>query len=101
MSTQNSRETAEQEQTSPSAACDTSLTGRNTEWTDRPASAYPPGYPALCTEPECFGGEVPDDAWGERGTAEFDHTEVTDTLVCSSQQGTNRRYHVPASEVER
>lgn len=105
MSTQNSREssreTTEQNQNSPSAACDTSLTGRTTEWQDRPAAAYPPGYPPLCSDPECFGSVVPAEAWNEDRTAEFDHREITDTLVCSTQQGTNRRMHVPASEVEK
>ncbi len=96
MSTQSSRETAEGEQTSPNTACGTSLTGDETEWQERPAPAYPPGYPALCTDECCFGGIVPDEAWNEDGTAEFDHTQVVDTLVCSSQQGTKRRYHVPS-----
>lgn len=95
MSTQSSRETAEGEQNSTNTACGTSLTGRDTEWQERPAAAYPPGYPHLCTDECCFGDLVPDEAWNEDGTADWDHTEVVDTLVCSSQQGTGRRYHVP------
>lgn len=95
MSTQNSREAEEQHENHTNAACRTTLTGRSTEWQRRPATAYPPGYPLLCSEPECFGAVVPDEAWNEDCTADFDHTEVVDTLVCSTQQGTSRRYHVP------
>lgn len=98
MSTQTSRESEEQHAKEPSPACDTSLTGDTTEWQERPATAYPPGYPALCTDACCWGDIVPDAAWNEDGTAEFDHTEVADTLVCSTQQGTRRRMHLPEGE---
>lgn len=95
MSTQSSREAREDEGDSTETACETSLTGSSTTWTERPAAAYPPGYPCLCSDEDCFGGLVPDEAWNEDGTADWDHTEATDTLVCSSQQGTSRRYHLP------
>jgi len=94
MSTQSSREAKDDESDSTTTACGTSLTGSTTEWQERPAAAYPPGYPALCSDPDCFGSHVPAEAWNEDGTAEFDHTEVADTLVCSTQQGTNRRMHL-------
>jgi hypothetical protein len=95
MSTQRSPGTHDNdsEQDDITTACGTSLTGDTTTWLARPATAYPPGYPALCTA--CFNSHVPSDAWNEDGTAEFDHTTVTETLVCSSQQGTKRRYHLP------
>ena len=100
MSTQSSREEREAEQHEASPACDTSLTGSTTQWQERPAAAYPPGYPHLCED--CFGPHVPDEAWNEDGTADWDHTEVLENLVCSSQQGTARRYHLPEGvEVER
>ena len=100
MSTQSSREPEEQHANEPDPACDTSLTGDTTEWQERPAAAYPPGYPALCTDECCFGSLVPDEAWNGDGTAEWDHTEVVENLVCSSQQGTKRRYHVPEGEAD-
>jgi len=102
MSTQSSREARRDESDSTDTACDTSLTGHTTEWQERPAAVYPPGYPPLCTAQDCFGSHVPAGAWNGDGTAEFDHAEVADTLVCSTQQGTNRRMHLPEGhEVER
>jgi hypothetical protein len=95
MSAQSSRETREDEGNSTDTACDTSLTGNTTEWQERPAAAYPPGYPALCSDTDCFGSHIPDGVWNEDGTAEFDHNRVADTLVCSTQQGTRRRMHLP------
>jgi len=95
MSTQSSRETANEQENSADTECDTSLTADKTEWQERPAAAYPPGYPPLCKDEDCFGSIVPDEAWNEDGSADWDHTEVLDTLMCSSQQGTKRRYHVP------
>lgn len=96
MSTQSSREAREDGAKNAEPACETSLTGSTTEWQERPAAAYPPGYPRLCTDEDCFGQYVPDEAWNEDGTADWDHTQVTDTLVASTQTGTKRRYHLPA-----
>lgn len=102
MSTQSSREAREDEQDEASPACDTNLIGRTTEWQERPAAAYPTGYPALCSDECCFGQHVPDEAWNEDGTADYDHTEVAEGLVCSTQRGTGRRMHLPeGQEVER
>lgn len=77
-------------------ACETSLTGSRTEWQTRPAAAYPPGYPRLCTT--CFGPHVPGGTWNEDGTAEYDHTQATDTLVCSTMACGGRRYHLPGAD---
>lgn len=101
MSTQSSREStrSEEQDEAVTPACDTSLTGGETRWKARPSAAYPPGYPRLCTA--CFAGYIPDEAWNEDSTAEFPHTEVCHTLVCSSQQGTSRRYHISSQEVEK
>lgn len=73
--------------------CDTSLiTG---DWETKPAAAYPPGYPRLCSSPECFGECVPEEAWNSDGTAEFDHREEVETLVRSNTHGHSRRFHRP------
>lgn len=102
MSTQSSRDSRKEEQNEASPACETSLTGSTTEWQERPAACYPPEYPALCSDEDCFGGLVPDGAWNEDGTADWDHTEVVEDLVCSTQQGTRRRMHLPeGTEVEK
>ena len=102
MSTQNSREAREDDAKSTEPACETSLTGSSTEWQERPAAAYPPGYPRLCTDECCFGQHVPDEAWNGDGTADYDHTQVADTLVASTRQGAKRKYHLAEGhEVER
>jgi len=77
-------------------ACETSLL--NGEWEGVEAAVYPPGYPRLCTAEECFGGEVPPEAWHEDDTAEWDHMEHVDTLIRSSESGHSRRYHKPRDE---
>lgn len=100
MSAQSSRESTQSEdeqpgeQPHPQPGCDTNLTGSG-EWETRPAAVYPPGYMALCGHPSCFGRLVPDEAWNEDGSAEWDHTQVTDELVRSTSRGTARRYHLP------
>lgn len=96
MSTQSSREDEEQHAKNTTPDCATSLTDSGTEWQPRPAAAYPPGYPRLCVA--CFEQHVPDGAWNEDGTAEWDHTQETDTLVASTKQGNRRRCHLPADE---
>lgn len=92
MSTQTSRETDEAVDGQPDTNCDTTLTGDG-EWETRPAAVYPVGYMSLCGS--CFAEHVPDEAWNEDGSAEWDHTQVTDILVASTVRGSERRYHLP------
>lgn len=77
-------------------ACNATLTGTQTTWMESDPAAFPPGYPRLCTV--CF----PDATVDEEGYApDYDHREVTDTLVRSSGgSNTNRRVHRPKGEVD-
>lgn len=72
-------------------ACDTSLL--DGEWETKPAGVFPPGYPHLCSSPECFGECVPAEAWNSDGTADWDHREVAETLVRSNTNHKSRRLH--------
>lgn len=90
MSTQHTHETGGDD---VEPACDTTL--QMAEWETVEAVVYPPGYPRLCNAEECFGGDVPDDAWNSDNTAAWDHTAELDTLVRSSQASHQRRYHKP------
>ena len=100
MSTQNDAKPREGQEDSQRIrpACRTTLNDGDTEWEDRPADVYPTGYPRLCTRRECFGDEVPEGAWFPDGTANFDHTEVADTLVRSSKSISGQVYHRPAEQ---
>lgn len=82
-------ETTPKEEVEP--ACDTSLL--DGEWDTKEAAVFPPGYPRLCSSPECFGECVPEGAWNKDGTAEWDHREEVDTLVRSSNNHKARRVH--------
>lgn len=99
MSTQTSlpdHETAAEEEPELDTACETSLI--DGEWETKDAAVFPPGYPRLCPHEECFGDLVPDEAWHEDGTADFDHNEHVETFVRSSQRGHSRRMHRRAEE---
>lgn len=73
------------------SACDTSLI--DAEWEVKKAEHYPPGYPRLCSSDECFGECVPEDAWREDNTAEWDHRDEVDEFVRSSSHGHARHFH--------
>lgn len=74
-------------------ACETTLMA--SEWEDKDAAVFPPGYPRLCPHEECFGQYLEDEDWADDGTAAFDHAEVTDKLVRASKSSTSRRMHLP------
>lgn len=42
------------------AACHTTLVGKDSSWSAKPANVYPAGYHPLCTEASCFGDELDD-----------------------------------------
>jgi len=94
MSTQTSlpdHEAGEDEADGVSVACETSLI--DGEWETKEAAVFPRGYPRLCPHDECFGDLVPDEAWAEDGTADFDHNEHVDEFVRSTERGHSRRMH--------
>jgi len=83
----------------PEPACGSPLSDTSsTEWKRRPAEVYPPGYPALCSHPECFGDELDENAvYAE----DYDHAEELDELVVSTgSANTAKRYHVPQREAD-
>lgn len=75
-------------------ACETLLSGNDSEWEERPAAVYPPEYPRLC--PRCFSEHIPDEAWNGEGRADYDHSSITDTLLRSDTSSTGRMMHLPA-----
>jgi hypothetical protein len=86
----------------PTPACETNLTGNGTEWDTKDAAVFPPGYPRLCSDPNCFGEQFDEYAEkGDRRLPGYDHTEDLDEFVLTTgSNNTSQRLHRPASEVD-